>query len=91
LRLSLRFSGAGAGRPDERTSCESFARSYVYDELNRLKSMASTGATCTALEWTYDIWANRTNQNIGQGGAACGTHHPTINVKNQIADIRAGG
>ena len=48
-----------------------FTRSYVYDELNRLSSMSGAGGNCTGLAWTYDIWANRKQQNVT--GGSCGT------------------
>jgi hypothetical protein len=61
----------------------SFTRSYTYDELNRQKTMSSTG-TCTGLSWTYDIWANRTAQTTT--GGTCGQSQLTVNNLNRIAD-----
>jgi RHS repeat-associated protein len=65
------------------TGQQGFTRSYTYDELNRLSTMASTGA-CTGLSWTYDIWANRTAQTVT--GGSCGQSQITINTQNRIAD-----
>jgi RHS repeat-associated protein len=67
------------------TGAQVFSRTYAYDELNRIASMASPGETCVGLGWTYDIWANRTNQN-GAGGS-CQEHHPTVLSNNRIAEL----
>jgi YD repeat-containing protein len=63
---------------------QTFNRSYTYDELNRLKTMAAPGETCSGLSWSYDGWANRTHQTVT--GGTCGQSWLTINIKNQIAD-----
>lgn len=63
---------------------QSFNQSYTYDELNRLQTMSGSGGQCTGLAWTYDIWANRTNQTTT--GGTCGEHHPTISNLNRILD-----
>jgi RHS repeat-associated protein len=67
------------------TGAQSFSRTFTYDELSRLKTMTGTGGACTGLEWTYDIWGNRTNQNKTSG--TCGEHHPTILPNNRIAEL----
>jgi RHS repeat-associated protein len=55
-----------------------------YDELNRLSTMSSPAdaSGCTGLSWTYDAWANRTNQTTSSG--ACTESHPTIGANNQF-------
>ncbi|MGI8784054.1 MAG: RHS repeat domain-containing protein [Acidobacteriota bacterium] len=42
--------------------------SYTYDELNRLKTAATTGVHW-GLSWTYDRWGNRQNQTVTKGTA----------------------
>jgi RHS repeat-associated protein len=66
------------------TATQVFMRSYTYDELNRLSTMSSpTDASgCYGLTWTYDAWANRTNQTTSSG--ACTESHPTIAPNNQF-------
>jgi hypothetical protein len=64
------------------TRQQGFTRSYTYDELNRLSTMASTG-TCTGLAWSYDIWANRTAQTTT--GGTCGQSSLTINTPIRTA------
>lgn len=68
-----------------RSACLRVAQTY--DELNRLKTMSSTGA-CTGLEWTYDVWANRTHQTTT--GGTCNQSQLTINTSNRIADTNYG-
>ena len=55
-----------------------FMRSYTYDELNRLSTMSSPAdaSGCYGLSWTYDAWANRTNQTTTCG--ACTESHPIV-------------
>ena len=55
-----------------------FMRTYTYDELNRLSTMSSPAdpSGCTGLSWTYDAWANRTNQTTTSG--ACTESHPVV-------------
>jgi RHS repeat-associated protein len=65
------------------TGAQSFSRTYTYDELNRLKTMAWSVCNYT---WSYDIWANRTAQDATGGTGPCGEHFPIINTKNQIVD-----
>jgi RHS repeat-associated protein len=58
------------------TGNQVFARTYTYDALNRLLTMADSDSVqpCTGLTWTYDAWANRTSQsNTGHTGSACYT------------------
>lgn len=64
------------------TGAQSFSRNYTYDELNRLKTMSGTGGPCTGLSWTYDIWGNRTDQNLTAG--SCGQFHATVNTQNRL-------
>ncbi len=66
---------------------QNFSRSYSYDELNRLAAMSGTGGTCTGLSWTYDVWANRTNQTTAPGGGACPEHHPTVLTNNRLSGL----
>lgn len=42
--------------------------SYTYDELNRLKTAATTGVHW-GLSWTYDRWGNRQSQTVTKGTA----------------------
>src|ERR1700730_17919029 len=72
-------SWAGAGR-------QIFNRSYTYDGLNRLSTLASPAdpASCTGLSWTYDPWDNRTDQNVTAG--TCTALHATVNTNNQLID-----
>jgi RHS repeat-associated protein len=67
------------------TGALAFSRTYLYDELNRIQAMASPGESCVGLNWTYDIWANRTNQS-GAGGS-CQEHHPTVLTNNRISEL----
>lgn len=68
------------------TGAQVFTRTYDYDRLNRLTSITGTGGNCRDLTWTYDPWANRTNQNK-QAGQSCGEHHPTILPSNRISEL----
>jgi RHS repeat-associated protein len=70
------------------TGAQVFSRTYTYDELNRLKTMAAPGDTCSGLSWTYDIWANRTHQT--PTGGTCNQSQLTINTLNRIADTGFG-
>jgi YD repeat-containing protein len=71
------WAGAGA---------QNFARSYGYDNLNRLNSLSDTvsGNPCPGLSWSYDAWGNRTDQTVTSG--SCGTSHLTINALNRITN-----
>jgi hypothetical protein len=66
------------------TGAQVFSRTYTYDELNRLKTMAAPGDTCSGLSWTYDIWGNRTHQT--PTGGTCNQSQITINTLNRIVD-----
>jgi RHS repeat-associated protein len=70
------------------TGAQNFSRSYTYDELNRLKTMAAPGDPCSGLSWTYDIWGNRTHQT--PTGGTCNQSQLTINTLNRIADTGFG-
>jgi RHS repeat-associated protein len=69
------------------TGVESFIRSYAYDSLNRLSTMADTATTqsCKGLSWTYDAWGNRTDQNVTAG--SCGTFHATVGTNNRLSGL----
>jgi RHS repeat-associated protein len=64
---------------------QTFNRSYTYDAVNRLWLMSSPGESCTGLMWTYDFWANRSDQ-TGTGGNCYATSHHAVNAQNRIAD-----
>jgi len=68
------FSGAGV---------QNFNRSYSYDSLNRLQSMSAPGDACNGLSWTYDAWANRTDQSAT--AVACRTFHSQVDTKNRLS------
>jgi RHS repeat-associated protein len=70
------------------TGAQVFSRTYTYDELNRLKTMAAPGDACSGLSWTYDIWGNRTHQT--PTGGTCNQSQLTINTLNRIADTGYG-
>jgi RHS repeat-associated protein len=64
---------------------QTFNRSFTYDQVNRLSSMAGSGGTCTALTWTYDVWANRTDQtNTAGSGSTCAESHVSFTAQNRI-------
>jgi RHS repeat-associated protein len=60
-------------------------RSYSYDTLNRLSTMADTATSqpCKGLSWTYDAWGNRTDQTVTSG--TCNTFHQTMNTQNRLS------
>jgi RHS repeat-associated protein len=66
------------------TGTQNFSRSFSYDTLNRLASMndSNTSQTCRGLSWNYDVWGNRTAQNVTAG--TCWTSSVTVNNKNQL-------
>jgi RHS repeat-associated protein len=72
------------------SGAQSFARTYTYDQLNRLSALSqSSGNTslCSSvfgLSWTYDPWANRTAQNVT--GGTCYSFLVTANAQNQLID-----
>ncbi len=74
----MSWSAAGA---------QSFSRTYTYDELNRVKTMADSNPAqaCRGLTWNYDIWGNRRDQTTT--GGSCPEHHPTILASNRIAEL----
>src|ERR1700724_3303670 len=61
-------------------------RTYTYDSLNRVKTMAdsATAQPCKGLSWTYDAWGNRTDQTMTAG--TCGQFHATVNAQNRLTD-----
>jgi RHS repeat-associated protein len=65
---------------------QTFSRYYSYDPLNRLAAMSapSDPSGCTGLSWSYDIWANRTAQNVT--GGTCGQSQLTFNANNRITN-----
>lgn len=62
-----------------------FNRSYTYDSLNRLSTMAdsATAQACKGLSWTYDAWGNRTDQTVT--GGTCNTFHASVNTQNRLS------
>jgi RHS repeat-associated protein len=89
LNLSYGFTASDGSNNGNLVSLTSsatqvFMRSYTYDELNRLSTMSSPAdpSGCNGLTWTYDAWANRTNQTTSSG--ACTESHPTIGANNQF-------
>jgi len=64
---------------------QAFNRSYTYDALNRLATMAdsNTSQPCKGLSWTYDAWGNRTDQTVTSG--TCNTFHATVNAQNRLS------
>jgi hypothetical protein len=48
------------------TGTQNFSRSFTYDAVNRLSAMSDTNTsqTCRGLSWNYDVWGNRTDQNV---------------------------
>jgi RHS repeat-associated protein len=69
------------------TGNQVFSRTYTYDSLNRLKTMAdsATAQPCKGLSWTYDAWGNRTNQTMTAG--TCGQFQATADAQNRVHDI----
>jgi RHS repeat-associated protein len=51
------------------TGAQSFIRVNTYDPLNRLFSMSDSGSgqVCKGLQWVYDAWGNRLQQNTTAG------------------------
>jgi RHS repeat-associated protein len=66
------------------TGTQAFNRSYTYDSLNRLSTMAdsNTSQTCRGLSWNYDAWGNRSDQNVTAG--ACGQSHVGVLSNNRL-------
>jgi YD repeat-containing protein len=48
---------------------QTFNRTYAYDSLNRIQSMAdsATSQPCQGMSWTIDAWGNMTNQTGTKG------------------------
>ncbi len=63
---------------------QNFNRSFTYDSLNRLATLAdsNTSQQCRGLSWTYDAWGNRTDQTVT--GGTCNTFHQTANTQNRL-------
>ncbi|MGH9890867.1 MAG: RHS repeat-associated core domain-containing protein [bacterium] len=63
---------------------QNFNRSFTYDQLNRIQSLAGTGGSCTGLSWSYDIWGNRTAQTVTSG--TCTMSSLSFNGNNRITN-----
>jgi RHS repeat-associated protein len=63
---------------------QTFSRTYTYDVLNRIGSMADTasGQACKGLSWTIDAWGNMTAQNYTAG--SCYTFSAAVGTNNQL-------
>jgi RHS repeat-associated protein len=63
---------------------QTFTRSYTYDSLNRISTMAdsASGQACKGLAWTIDAWGNMTGQS--QTGT-CYTFSSTAGTNNQLS------
>ena len=63
---------------------QAFNRSYTYDPLNRIATMAdsNTGQSCRGLSWTIDPWGNRTDQSVTAG--TCNTFHQAVDTNNRL-------
>jgi RHS repeat-associated protein len=68
------------------TGAQSFVRTYTYDSVNRLKTMADTvtAQPCKGLSWSYDAWGNRAAQTLTSG--SCGQFSANVNAQNQLID-----
>jgi RHS repeat-associated protein len=66
------------------TGNQTFSRTYTYDSLNRIATMADSAKSqsCKGLSWTIDRWGNRTDQTVTRG--KCNTFHQTVNSQNQF-------
>jgi len=64
------------------TGQQAFNRSYSYDNLNRLSTMAAPGDACSGLSWNYDPWGNRTAQNAT--GGTCGQPQTPADNHNRL-------
>jgi RHS repeat-associated protein len=66
------------------TGNQTFSRTYTYDSLNRIATMADSAKSqsCKGLSWTIDRWGNRTDQTVTSG--KCNTFHQTVNSQNQF-------
>ena len=63
---------------------QAFNKSYTYDTLNRLSTMAGSGEICTGLSWSFDVWGNRTAQT--ETGGTCNHSALTYDVHNRITN-----
>jgi RHS repeat-associated protein len=68
------------------TGSQSSIRTYSYDALNRLSTMADSvqSQSCRGLSWSYDQWGNRTAQNVTAG--TCGSSQLTFNSYNHVTN-----
>ncbi len=66
------------------TGSQTFARTFTYDNLNRLSTMSDSVSTqpCRGITWTYDPWGNRTDQTVTVG--SCFTFHQSMDVQNRL-------
>ncbi len=64
---------------------QTFHRTYTYDPLNRISTVSDSaaGQTCKGLQWTYDVWGNRTDQTTTSG--SCGESHLNFDINNRIS------
>jgi hypothetical protein len=64
---------------------QTFTRSYTYDSLNRISTMAdsASGQACKGLSWTIDAWGNMTAQT--QTSGTCYTFSSTAGTHNQLS------
>ncbi|MGA3093249.1 MAG: RHS repeat-associated core domain-containing protein, partial [Terriglobales bacterium] len=63
---------------------QTFSRTYGYDQLNRIQSMADSaaGQACKGLSWTLDQWGNLTAQT--QTAGTCYGFQATPTTNNQL-------
>lgn len=64
---------------------QTFSRTYTYDPVNRIQSMADTAASqaCKGLSWTIDAWGNMTAQT--NTGGTCFSFSPgMVGANNQF-------
>jgi len=67
------------------TGTQTLNRTYGYDALNRLGTMADSVASqsCRGLQWVYDPWGNRTQQNATAG--SCLSPQFSFDTKNRLS------
>jgi RHS repeat-associated protein len=65
------------------TGSQTFNRTYLYDGVNRLKTMTESASVqpCKGLSWTYDAFGNRSDQAV-TAGAQCPTFHQAMDPAN---------
>jgi RHS repeat-associated protein len=63
---------------------QTFSRTYAYDSLNRIQSMADSVTTqpCQGMSWTIDAWGNMTNQTGTKG--TCNNFSSSVGTNNQL-------